>query len=285
MGTKRNLSKLLSIIGFISALIMLTLIGSQKVHAQTNVTPVIDDQLHTLTNEQEQQIDSQNERLMAKRNHQQIWVITTDVTPQQLSAKTDDEVDLDSEDIQDFGGLSVEALQDYGNDIYDYYLDKYAGATDEKNDYWSQRKYTDVANKVNILVVDPNFKYHVIPLFSETSTLTIGDWRNFVLTHQFRFGDDSQQGIMTNYQLFSRYLTNKATGRALNNGPDVSEMVFWELVIIIVIAIVIWLIKRHNYHGPKRTSFWDSGGDAKYDNGFMDGWYFGDNNGDDTFKD
>lgn len=262
----------------------MTVVFFQTVHAEVDVTPVIDDQLGILSQAQKQKIYDNNQQLMAKRQHQQVWVITTDITPGKLSLISDGNATMDSIDIQDAGGLSMDALQEYGEGVYDYYLEKYTGANEHQGTYWSDKKYNDVSSRVNIIIIDPNFKYHAMPLLDPVTYMTIGEWRDFVLTHRFNFDDDSASGTMKNYDLVNNYINNKVTGKTLSDGPDTPEMVFWGLVIIAVIAIIIWIHKKRNYHGPMRTSFWDAPGDSNYDNGFIDGWYYGNNDGDDTFK-
>lgn len=89
---------------------------------------------------------------------------------------------------------------------------------------------------------------------------------------------------MHTFNVISHFIDKDVAVKNVSTGPQFEDVVFWTIVLIIVIAIIYWLVKRHNYHGSKRTSFWDSDGDAKYDNGFLDGWYFGENSGDDTFR-
>lgn len=267
--------KMLIIIVFLVS--MITMSQAVQVHASG---PVIDDQLHILTSAQKQQIYTENENLANKPFHQQIWFISTDATPTEIAP---DGYALDTESLKE-SGFSLQNLQQAAEELHDNLLKKYACANVEANDYSGEQKYNRLDNRVNIIFVAPNFKYQVIPLLSDVGVQDDTTVRDFFLTHELNYTDTSQTNVMKTVNKIISF-TNKHSANAHDHGGlGFSDVVFWILVGLIVLGIIIWLIHRHNYHGPKRTSFWDSDGDAKYDNGWLDGVYYGENSGDDSWK-
>jgi hypothetical protein len=259
------------------SLLAIMTVTHQAAASQYNFQPVIDDQLNILTAKQKQQITAENDRLAQKPRKQQIWFISSAAKPSDFD-KVNSPLDLET--IQDDGGLDLDMLQDAAGDLQDDFIKEYTG--------YSYNGMTDTdltkADSITIIAVLPNFKYHVLPMLSADGVNANGGVRNFFLSKRLNFQDKGQGNVMHTIDVISHFVNQDVAVKNLSAGPQFEEVVFWSIVLIIVITIIYWLIKRHNYHGPKRTSFWDSDGDAKYDNGFLDGWYFGENSGDDTFK-
>lgn len=280
MIARHTNSKLIRPILLVISVIFGMLMLIKPTFADYDITPVIDDQLGILSESQKQAITDANEQLASKPNKQQIWFISTDMKNDDLN-NGDYYMDWDS--IKELG-FNFANLQQEGVGLHDALVSKYTHTSYSSDDYESVQKNNDATNKVNIIFVDPNYKYSVLPLLSSIGEIADGTLHSFFLTHQFNYTDTSADNVMSSFNHLYHFTNKYVAIKDVEPGLDFSQMTAIVILAIILLGIFLWLRHRHNYHGPKHTSFWDSDGDSSYDNGFIDGWNYGDNDDNDTFK-
>ncbi|GAA3199957.1 hypothetical protein [Lentilactobacillus kefiri] len=234
--------------------------------AATHPTPVIDDQLHLLDNDQ---IHRMNKNLMNKRHPQQIWVITTNKTPKELKADW-----VEYEDIEDsgfsFGNLSNDAFS-----YTDIFLKKHIkNLTDSGTIGIAGMPARD---EINLILVDPQLKYHVIPVMSDPFGQALGQVQDFILTHRMNFKEMSGKNILSTARLMNGFLVSHVSSKKqINQGLSFDGLVI-RLLLILLVIYGIWHHRWRKRH-PKRIRWEDPDSprdNGEYDNGYMDGYYIG----------
>ncbi|WP_156653620.1 hypothetical protein [Lentilactobacillus sunkii] len=263
---------------------LITLIGmvafAKSSSAYAPVTPVIDDQLHILTAQQKQQIMNENEKLAHKPYHQQLWFISTNKTPSDFDP-VNSPLDLETLGESKFSLLSLEqATVDFVED----FTKQYTNLNENSQDPGEEQAAWHVADYVTIILVAPHFKYKVMPLISDDAQDHISDVRDYIMTHQLNFKDYSQANVMDTVNFVSSFLNTKATNKKDNGG--ITEGNLWTIGIglVILFSIIHYIRHRHDSKGPSHVDPEMDDASARYDNGWLDGVYFGENSGDDSFK-
>ncbi|KRL72013.1 hypothetical protein FD08_GL004647 [Lentilactobacillus parakefiri DSM 10551] len=240
----------------------------------------MDDQLHILTDSQKEQIAAENEKLSHKPTKQQIWFISTDKTPSDFD-KVNSPLDLETISESGFSLLNLQqATLDFVNDLTSEYTD----LNQDSDDPTEKQAFNEVGDYVTIILVAPNFKYSVMPLLSGDSQVHISDVRDFIMTRQLNFKDDSQANVMHTVNFVSAFLNTKATNKDDDGGITFGELVWILIGLVVVLGIVHHIRHRNDPHKPFGISPEMDDASAKYDNGWLDGVYYGENSGDDSFK-
>lgn len=260
--------------------ILMGLIILSRVSFAAEVSPVIDDQLHILSDQQKQQIIAENEKLAHKPTKQQIWFISTNKAPSDFDKFNSP---LDLETLKD-SGFSLLNLQEATLDFVNDFTHEYTGLNEHSEDPVEQQTFDQVGDYVTIILVAPKFKYSVMPLLSFDAQRHIGDVRDFIMTRQLNFKDDSQSNVMHTVNFVSSFLNTKGTDEDDNGGLTDVGLTGIIIGLVVLLMVIHHIRHRHDPKGPGRSPEIDDAS-AKYDNGWLDGVYYGENSGDDSFKD
>lgn len=280
MEMKLRINSLIRAGLFTLIVLMGMVIFARNSFAFWHAKPVIDDQLNILTDQQKQQIMDENEKLANKPYHQEIWFISTNQSPYHYDSVNSS---LDIETIKE-SGFSLLSLQDatqiFGFDL----IQDYTNLNEHSTDTDVEEKLDRASDYVNIIVVDPKFKYPVMPIFSDISKDHIGDLRNRIMTHQLNFKDYSQANVMDTVNFVTSFVNTKSTNPKDNQGMSEGDLWLIAIGLIILWGIVHHIRHRHDPKGPSHVDPEMDDASARYDNGWLDGVYYGENSGDDSFK-
>lgn len=260
MTAKVTLHRLIITVTFFMCILIGMVFFTGHAFAATHVSPVIDDQLHILTSAQKDQIMAENEKLSHKPTKQQIWFISTDKTPSDFD-KFNSPLDLETLHDSSFSLLNLqEATLDFVND----FTHEYTGLNEDSEDPGEQQAFEHVGDYVTIILVAPNFKYSVMPIMSQDSRYHIGDLRDFIMTHQLNFKDDSQDNVMHTVNLVSSFLNTKATNKDDNGGLTFGGLTWIAIGLVVLLGIVHYIRHRHDPHKPSGISPEMDDASAKY---------------------
>lgn len=222
----------------------------------------------------------ENEKLANKPRHQQICFISTNKKPSDFD-KVNSPLDLESLSESGFSLLNLqEATLDFTNDFTKEYTD----LNEDSEDPAEEQAFEHVSDYVTIILVAPQFKYPVMPILSTDIQDHIGDLRDFVMTRQLNFKDDSQANVMKTVNFVSSFLNTKATNPKDRQGLTFGGLAWIVLGLLVLFFIVHHIRHRHDPKGPSHISPDMDDASARYDNGWLDGVYYGENSGDDSFK-
>ena len=229
--------------------------------ADGNPRPVISDELHILNQKQIRQIKQINRHLMKKYEGQQIWIISTNKT---LADLQDPKFERYLVNIRK-KGPTVSRFSMGNNPFGDYYA---------KN-FQAQAPYQDkivIRADVNIILVDPNLPYHVMPIASQSFMDNIYDFQNLFMGLQLDYMDVSAANVMNTVDVL-----NKSIQKNYYAPYGLRDSTFEEVKSALVmlagfIIFVVWIIDHWNT--PLGGGYVRSDED-NYDSGYMDGYYIG----------
>lgn len=265
---------------FTLIMLMGMVIFARNSFAFWHAKPVIDDQLNILTDQQKQQIMDENEKLANKPYHQEIWFISTNQSPYHYDSVNSS---LDLETIKE-SGFSLLSLQDATQIFAFDLIQDYTNLSENSTDIDVEEKLDGASSYINIIVVDPKFKYPVMPIFSDISKDHIGDLRNRIMTHQLNFKDYGQANVMDTVNFVTSFVNTKSTNPKDNQGMSEGDLWLIAIGLIILWGIVHHIRHRHDPQGPSHVDPEMDDASARYDNGWLDGVFYGENSGDDSFK-
>lgn len=229
--------------------------------ADGNPRPVISDELHILNQNQISKIKQINRHLMKKYEGQQIWIISTNKT---LAELQDPKFKRYLVNIRK-KGPTVSRFSMGNNPFGDYYA---------KN-YQAQAPYQDkvaIRGAVNIILIDPNLLYHVMPIASQSFMDNIYDFQNLFMGLQLDYMDVSAANVMNTVDVL-----NKSIQKNYYAPFGLRESTFEEVKSALImlagfIIFVVWIIDHWNT--PLGGGYVRSNED-NYDSGYMDGYYIG----------
>ncbi len=161
MEMKLRINSLIRAGLFTLIMLMGMVIFARNSFAFWHAKPVIDDQLNILTDQQKQQIMDENEKLANKPYHQEIWFISTNQSPYHYDSVNSS---LDLETIKE-SGFSLLSLQDATQIFAFDLIQDYTNLSENSTDIDVEEKLDGASSYINIIVVDPKFKYPVMPIF------------------------------------------------------------------------------------------------------------------------
>ncbi|MGF2385153.1 hypothetical protein [Lentilactobacillus otakiensis] len=247
--------------------LLFVFVGTQPVHAAPKVRPVISDELHLLNHDQINEIKRINHQLMKGNNPQQLWVITTNAP---LKRITNDSIDYSS--TQDLG-FSLQSLSEDTGPYASYFEHKFLNFNEERD----IKIFLKLGYTVNMIIVDPNLKYHIAPHFSDYTISSLTDIRNYILTKQINFNEVSGSNTMRTVDLIGGHIE-----KYVSKPEQISHGLSWDdLTFRIIFAlIVIWIILHIRYRRKHPKRIWiedpdEPRRDDNYDSGYLDGHYIG----------
>lgn len=178
----------------------------------------------------------------------------------------------DYESIED-SGFSLNSLNDDASGDGSYFTHKFIKYDEDEN--WPTRQ--TIQYQVNMIIVDPNLKYHVMPLLSYSVTQSIGDIRNYILTKQINFNEVSGSNTMQTVNVIAGHIEKHfSNSEQINPGMSWDDLTFR----IIFALIVIWIILHIRYRRKHPKRIWiedpdEPRRDDNYDSGYLDGHYIG----------
>lgn len=220
MEMKLRINSLIRAGLFTLIMLMGMVIFARNSFAFWHAKPVIDDQLNILTDQQKQQIMDENEKLANKPYHQEIWFISTNQSPYHYDSVNSS---LDLETIKE-SGFSLLSLQDATQIFAFDLIQDYTNLSENSTDIDVEEKLDGASSYINIIVVDPKFKYPVMPIFSDISKDHIGDLRNRIMTHQLNFKDYGQANVMDTVNFVTSFVNTKSTNPKDNQGMSEGDL-------------------------------------------------------------
>lgn len=233
-------------------------------HAERLQTePVIQDDMGLLSSSQIDEINQINDKLAKLKTPQQIWVYTSRSAPDYYdSGFADDTGDHGQVKISDSVSESakVKIAEQLGID----YNNPTTMQTDKLNN----------TTMITVIFVSPSMKQPVSIAMSDDMDSTMGGIRqtffNFKIDNQTMSGTN----IVNTAKNYSAFMEKHLDTHTMDRGPEWDTTITWTLIILGIFFLI-----RHIVKG--KTGGGSSGSGDSYDSGFGDGWWLGQNSGND----